>query len=144
MPDTKATTGKGVTFGIGTGTGTPETFTALAEVTSINGVGITVETADATHLTSGDYDEFIATIMKNKPVTIGINFVPGGADEAALLAAAGAQAFKNYQIVYPNGAKYTNKMLMTDFTTGEITRTGKLTATATFAPRGQATRVAAT
>jgi hypothetical protein len=144
MADTKATTGKAVTFGIGNGVTPTEVFTALAEVTSINGIGVELGTTDATHLGSGDYDEFIATIMKNKTITIGINFVPGSGDETALLAAFASQAFKNYQVVYPSGAKYTNKMLMTGFDQGEVTREGKLTATATFMPRGAPTRLAAT
>lgn len=140
MADTKASTGKGVKFSLGNGATPTEVFEALAEVTNIDAGGVTLDTTDATHLGSGDYDEFIAVIMRQEPVTITINYVPSGTDETALMTAFAAQAFRGYKITWPSTATLSWKGLMTGFKINGLTRTGKMEATATFKPRGASTR----
>ena len=138
MTTTNADIGYDSSFGIEGAT--PGEYTAVAEVTAINGFGFSRESVEATHLKSPDqYKEFIAGMKEAQPVTITLNYVPSESD--ALVTAFEAQTGK-YQITAPNGVMMRFSGFCTEYEIGEL-NAEKMTATATFQPSGKPTMHAA-
>jgi predicted secreted protein len=70
--------GVGTIFKRGDG-GSPETFTAIAEVNSITGPGLTADFIDVTSLDStGGYKEYIRGFRDGGDVTLNMNFTLAG------------------------------------------------------------------
>ena len=100
---TGAKIGHGSIFAIGDG-GSPEVFTALAEVTALTGPNMTKDSIDATHMASPErYREFVGGLKDPGEVTVTMNFVPGGTDEDAIRALFDADVPGNVRITWPGG-----------------------------------------
>ena len=134
-----AAIGYNSTFGIEGGT--PGTYVAVAEVTSITPPGVTRDTPEVTHLKSADqFKEFIAGLAEGGDASININFVPSATD--VLLAAFNARE-GNFQIVFPNGVKMNFAGIVTGWEIGEVVSGEPMTASFTVKQTGAATLVAA-
>lgn len=134
---TQARIGLGTQFKIGNGA-MPEVFTTVAEVTSITPPGLSRDTIDATHTSSPNgYREFIAGLKDGGEVSLDLNFVPGSATTALLLAEIEANA-GNKQIVFPGGEIWSFQALCTGIEpTAPID--DKMAATVTYKVTGQPT-----
>lgn len=118
-------------------------FVALAEVTSINGIKISRDSVETTHLNSPNgYREFRGGLKTAEPVSIGLNYIPSGDDETALLAAMEADGGE-YQVEFPDGSTWTFAGFCSEFEIGELTAEGKMEAAATFTPGGKPTKAEA-
>ncbi|WP_273689020.1 phage tail tube protein [Ketogulonicigenium vulgare] len=135
MPASKAITGTSTRFGRKTGTGTQYAY--FAEVSNINGIGMTREAIDASHLESPDaYNEFIAGMKTGKPVTITLNFVPAATSDVTDAFATGSGEFR---ILFPGGTvAFDFTGIVTDFGLGDVSN-DKMTATLTVQPSGKPT-----
>lgn len=94
---TQATPGKGCFFYRGNGA-SPEVFTKLAEVTSINPSGATLDTIDVTNMDSGGYKEFIQGLKDGGDVSVGMNFLPGAATHLRMMQDFKDPAVRNYRV----------------------------------------------
>lgn len=105
MPASNANPGFGVEFRIGDGASS-ETFTAIAEVLAVNGVGVTHRTSEVTHMGStGGWAEHLALgVKEGKPFTLNVNFVFDDTNQAALLTACQNGTKGNYQIGFTDDA----------------------------------------
>lgn len=132
MPATAARIGLGSRFGI---RGVGGTYSAVAEVTRITLPGWTRNTVDATHLESPDgWAEFIAGLKTASDCTFEMNWVPALDDP--MLAAFNAEK-GDYQCLFPSGTlamRFTG--VVTNFTPGEVSPEGKLSASVTIKPSG--------
>lgn len=119
-------------------TSTPGTYTDYGfEITSLNGVGFSRSSQDATHMQSPDgYTEFVHGIKTAKPVSLEVNWLPSvtGALQTLL---EGAKA--NWQILFPDNSTCTFNAQATDVEIGALTPDGKMTATLTLTPSGKPT-----
>jgi hypothetical protein len=136
MVDTAADTGFGVI--LKKETSTPGTYTDYGlEIVSVNGIGFSRSSIDATHMASPDeYAEFIHGLRTTKPMTVGFNWVPSGTGALQTILD-GAKA--NYQVQFPDNSTMTVKAALTDFDAGGLTPDGKMEGTAIFTPSGKAT-----
>lgn len=110
MPYTssKSQIGLGTTLSIGSGTGTPETFTLIGELKTISQSGRSVSTEDVTNLQSGA-KEFIPTLVDSGTYDISGNYVGGDAGQAALETAFASLVPHNFQLQLPKGPGQTTK-----------------------------------
>lgn len=99
-----ASTGKagiGVVFKMGD-SGSPATFTTIANVTQISAGGVTLNTIDATHLDSPNfYQEFIAGLKSAEEWTFTLQFNPAEATHAGttgLRAVLEAREYRLFQL----------------------------------------------
>lgn len=100
-----AFSGVGATLELGDGASS-ESFTAIAEVNSIDGPNISVDTIDVTSLDStGGYREFIASFIDGGEVTAEFNFTLDGYDDLKVVLE--ARARRNFQIVLPDTGSTT-------------------------------------
>lgn len=133
---TSASIGYDSEFTVGDG-GSPEVFTALGEVTNIEGPGVVRETVDATHMGSPNRArEHIAGLMDATEISVTMNYVPGGATEILLNDCLEQVTPKNYRVVTPNNDVFA----FSGFCTGHsraIPLDDKMTITATFKPTGR-------
>jgi predicted secreted protein len=135
---TSAAIGYGTTFAIGDG-GSPEVFTALAEVLSINGISFRRETQDATHMASPNrWRELIPGLRAMGEITVGLNFIPGGASQDAAVARLTSDSAENIKITFPNAQTMTMSAYCTGFSLEDAVD-AKMTASATFQPTGEPT-----
>lgn len=135
---TNVTTGYNTTFGI-EGT-TPGTYSAVAEVTSVTPPNISRDAVEATHLTSPEqWREFIAGLKDGGEVSIEMNWIPSATDVIVAALDAGKD---NYQIVFPNGVKWSFAAICTAFEPSSPLD-DRMTASATFKVSGKPTLVAA-
>lgn len=134
---TEASIGYGTLFKIGDA-GSPEVFTAVAEVTSITPPGMSRDAIDATHMESPDkFREFIAGLIDGGEVSFDLNFVPGGASTTLLLAELEAPP-GNKQVVFATGEIFSFVGFCTGFEP-EAPVDDKMTATATYKVTGKPT-----
>lgn len=92
--------------------GSPETFTAIAEVTNISGPGITTDTEDVTHHEStGGFKERIPTLLDAGAVTFDVSFIPTAATHrdasGGLLDDQLAKTKRNFQIIWSDSGSTT-------------------------------------
>jgi predicted secreted protein len=100
-----AIAGVGTQFMRGDGA-SAEQFTAIAEINSIEGPGMTRETIDVTSLDStGGYREYIAGFRDGGNVVLNMNFTHDG--YLAMLADYEDDISHNYQIIFDDGAQTT-------------------------------------
>lgn len=79
------------------------TMTALGGVESINGVSITRDTVDVTHMSStARYREFIGGLRDANTVTIGMHFDADGTDYANAISDIQADVEGYYEIHFPD------------------------------------------
>lgn len=105
-----ATIGFGTLFKRGDGGG-PEAFTTLAEVVSISGPSLSMDTVDVTHMEStGTYREFIPGLKDGGEVSVTLNFLPADATQnatAGILKDYNDRVLRNFQIVFPDSGNTT-------------------------------------
>jgi len=102
-------------FRLGDG-GSPETFTAVAEVFSITPPSDTVDVVDATHMLSPNRTrEFIDGLIDPGEASFEMNFIPGGDGDDAIQAWKAAGGAKTCQIKYPNGVTWTFTGILTGY-----------------------------
>src|SRR5690242_11216042 len=86
----------GTQWEIGNGDGPPETFTAVADVTNIQPLGVKVDTIDvSTHASTGQWREFLGGMKDGGELTMDVNYDP--AAHGTLFAALGE--VKNMKII---------------------------------------------
>lgn len=135
---TDAKIGYGVLFKIGNGASPTEVFTTVAEVTSITPPGMSRDAIDATHEESPDaWREFIGGLKDGGETSLELNFVPGSATTALLLAEIEAPA-GNKQIVFTTGEIFSFKALCTNFEP-EAPLDDKMVASVTYKVTGKPT-----
>jgi len=132
MPATAAQIGLGSKFGIKNGS----SYSDTAEVTNITLPGWTRNTVDATHLQSPEgWAEFIAGLKTASDCTFTINWIPAISDPLLTAFDAGKGDF---QVIFPSGTlamQFTG--IVTNYTPGEVSPEGKLTAQVTIKPSGK-------
>ncbi len=105
-----ATIGFGTLFKRGDGGGT-ETFATVAEVVSISGPSLSMDTVDVTHMEStGTYREFIPGLKDGGEVSVTLNFLPADATQnatAGILKDYNDRVLRNFQIVFPDSGNTT-------------------------------------
>jgi predicted secreted protein len=102
---TAAIAGVGTAFKRGNGA-SPEVFTAIAEVNSITGPGMTRDFIDVTSLDStGGYREFIGGFRDGGQLTLNMNFTYAGYN--AMLTDYESDDAVNYQIVLSDSTETT-------------------------------------
>lgn len=139
---TEAKTGYDTLFQKRTSTG-PDVWTTLAEVTNVTPPGLSRDTHDASHTQSpNSYREFISGMIDGGEVTLEINFVPGSATTALLLADLDLPTAGTYRVVFPDDETWTFSALMTGLES-EAPIDDKMTATATYKVSGKPTLAAA-
>lgn len=100
---TQAAIGYGVLLKLGNAA-TPETFTTVAEVTSITPPGFSRDSVDVTHMQSTDrFREFIPGLIDAGEVSCELNYVVNSATTLLLMEKIEAAA-GNMQIVWPGGS----------------------------------------
>lgn len=115
------------------------TFTAIAEVNSIDGPSMTKGTIDVTSLDStGGYREFITGFRDAGTIQLSMNFTHAGYE--SLLADFDGDTLVDYQIVLPNTEATTFDFsgLVTDIPIS-VPTDDKVTATCTIKISGQVT-----
>lgn len=133
---TTAIVGNGATVLLDNAAGTP---TSVGEVVSITPGGVTTGTVDATHLGSGGWRDFIATISGGKPFAMTLNWIPGDTTDQLLRTAAGDRLVRTIKVTAPNTKYVQWEGFLTDYEPGEITPDGKMEATISIQPTGQPT-----
>ena len=140
---TSAISAFGTLLKIGDGGG-PETFTTIAEVTSISGPGLSLDPIEATsHDSTGGWREFIGGLLEAGEVSFDINYIPTNATHDAstgLIADMVARTVRNFQLVFPDGSSTTWSFaaLVTSFEPGEPID-DKLSASVSLKITGQPT-----
>jgi len=88
--------------------GGPETFTSIAELTSVSGPNLSMDTIDVTHMGSANaYREFIAGLKDGGDVSMDVNFLPADATQnmaAGIMADLDARTKRNFQVVWSDTA----------------------------------------
>ena len=136
MP-TAAKIGFGAAFGIKSGS----TYTAVAEVVSIEGPSFAREAVDATHLGSADgYREYIAGLMDGGEVSIEMNYIPSASD--TIVAALQANTMGSFQITFSSGIRFQFDAVVTAYSV-TTPLADKMTASATFKVSGKPVFLAA-
>lgn len=133
---TQAAIGHGSSFSHGDG-GSPEVFTAFAEVVNITPPAFVRDVVDATHMASPEkWREFVGGLRDPGEVSITMNFIPGGPGQDAVLAGFTADAVGNYRVSYPNGEVWNFAAWCVGFAP-EDPLDGKMAATARFKLSGK-------
>ena len=100
----KDTTGKTITAG--SGTATPQTYTAISEVKTFNGLDGAASEIDVTHLTS-TAKEFRLGLVDEGSFSFEMNRVASDAGQVAVLTSRNAGTIKSYQLTLPNAETAT-------------------------------------
>ena len=117
--------------------GTPEIFTAIANVTSISGPSLSRETIDVTAHDSPDgWMEFVGGLKDAGEVSADINYDPSKHD--TLVADFDDDEPRNYQLVFPDGTTWSFAAILTGFEP-EAPYDDKLAASLTFKVTGKPT-----
>lgn len=85
--------------------GAPETFTNVAEVQSLSGPEISVDTVDVTNHPSGaatPWEDILPTLIRSGEVSMTLGFLPGTAGHKALLSDLTGRIKRNWQMVFPD------------------------------------------
>jgi len=115
--------------------GTPETFSAIANVTSVEGPGMERETIDVTAHDSPDgWMEFVGGLKDAGEVELELNYDPSEHD--VLVADMDDEEPRNYQLVFPDGTTWSFAAILTEFSV-EAPYDDKLTANVTYKVTGR-------
>lgn len=135
---TTAMIGLNTLFKIGDGAGS-ETFTTVAEVTSIKPPGLSRDAIDATHSESpSGWREYIAGLKDGGEVSIDINFDPGSTTTDLLTDQFATSTVGNKKVLFPDGTEWAFKAIMTGFEP-DAPVDDKMSATVTFKVSGAPT-----
>lgn len=133
---TQADIGNGTKFQIESGT--PGTYTDIAEVFDITPPNETTDVIDASHMGSPDR-EFIMGLTDPGETSFEMNFAPGSASEGLILAAKATRLPANFRIVFKNGAQWTFAGLLIGYEPA-IPNEDKMTCTVTIKVTGSVLR----
>jgi predicted secreted protein len=101
----------GTLLKIGDGGSPSESFTSIAQVTSIGGPSLGLDPIEVTHHAStGGWEEFVGGILRSGEVTLDINYDPvEGTHDAStgLIAEMVAKTVRNFQLVFPDAGSTT-------------------------------------
>jgi len=116
----------------------PEVFTALAEVTAINGISVSKDVVDATHMSSTErWEDIISSIKRTGEITVEMNFDPDSTTTTNCLADVASNSSRNYQFASPNDdVEWTILCFAVGFEIGDPVD-DKMTATFTLKPTGK-------
>lgn len=109
---TSATSGFGTLLKQGDG-GSPEAFTAIAEVRSLTGPSSVMSPIDVTnHQSTSGWREFVAGLLDGGQVTMELNYLPANATHKATSASGFLDRFENkniinFQLVFSDAASTT-------------------------------------
>lgn len=136
-----AISGMGIQLKRGDGAGS-ETFTAVAEVKNISGLGVELGTFDATvHSRTDTYTKMKPTLKTLKPISIDVNWIPTEVTHknasGGLLYDIDQRAQGNWQIVFPDAGSTTWQFqaFITDISIEAPTQDG-LAGSITLTPTG--------
>jgi hypothetical protein len=128
---------------IGLGTTLSRNGSAIAELTNIGGIEISMDTIDVTnHQSSGGFKEFIAGLMETSDLPIEFNFIPSDTNgQIGLQTDMLNRTLQSFVITFPSstGTTWSFTALVTKFSTGNVTPEGKLSGSATLKISGQPT-----
>jgi predicted secreted protein len=116
--------------------------TAIAELTNIGGVDISMDTIDVTNHDSPDaYREFIGGLIDAGEVPVEGNFYPGDVGQVALLTALNSRTTAAFVITFPAavGANWNFNALVTGFKAADAPVDGQLPFSATLKISGKPT-----
>jgi predicted secreted protein len=120
---------------------TPEVFTTISEIKSITRGGSKADLADVTNMDSGNYREFLPTLLDAGEFSFEGNYVPSDVTTQNLQADFDNQVKRNWQIVLPNSlgtwsfAGYVSALNVPDLKVADaatIAGTIKITGAPTF------------
>ena len=84
----------------------PEVFTSIAELISLSGPTLSLDTVESTHTESaGFYKEFIASLKDAGEVSGEVNFLPANSTQneaAGILKDINDRTLRNFKIVFPD------------------------------------------
>jgi predicted secreted protein len=108
---TDAISGYGTLFQVGDAA-TPEVFTTIAEIKSISGPSLSLDTADATNMAStGGWREVIPTILNGGDITLEVNYDPAdatlGAGSGGLIDDMENKTLRNFKLVMSDSGTTT-------------------------------------
>ncbi len=123
---TSAGVGNGATLLLDDAAGTP---TAVGEVVSVSPIAVSGGTADATHLGSGGWRDFISTIRDGGEASVTVNWIVGGTTDVLVRTAAGDGITRTFKVTAPNTKFIQSECIVTSYEPAEITADGKLELT---------------
>lgn len=142
MADSAADIGYQSRFKIGNG-GSPQVYTAIAEVVSFTPPGATFGEVQTTHLGTPDaMHTYRPTLADPGEVPCTMNYIPGGAEEAAMLALFD-RSTRSFEIEYPNGARVQFQGFARNFEPGEVALEELLQVSFTIRVSGKPTYIPA-
>lgn len=107
MATTVGTSGFGTLLKAGNGASS-ETFAAIAEVKSITGPSLSMETIEATHHQSpGNYRELLPSFLSAGTISLSVNFLPATAAQTVVTTDFAARTKRNFQLVFPDTSTTT-------------------------------------
>lgn len=114
--------------------------TPIAELTKIGSPNLKVDTIDTTnHQSEGGFKEFIGGLIEAGSVPVEGNFISSDAGQMGLLDDLLSKTIQDFSIKFPNGAAWTFKALVEEFSTGEADVNGQLTFKASLKVSGRPT-----
>lgn len=138
---TIAAIGMGTKVAFGNGA-SPQVFTNVAEVLTLNPPSDNIAVIDVTNMDSEDFtQEFIQGLNDPGDFSFTFNWLPGGTADATIQAWRAARGPKDVRITWPNAYTWTFTILLTGYTpstpmddkmTAEVT--GKVTSSYVSAP----------
>lgn len=136
-----ALTGHGIVLQRGTGTGTPETFETIAEITDCGSPQKTAEDIEVTHTQSPNkYKQYVQGLREGGEVALECNWLPGDQTHTHIDDDFESGTIHNYKIEMNNTPMTT--IAFTAYVKGigpRIDRAGKVSATFTFKVTGRPT-----
>jgi predicted secreted protein len=88
-------------------TSSPGVFTQVAEVIEITPPNAVADDVDATHFTSPNRTrEYITGLIEPGEASFGMNRIPGGTTEVALMALQTSGASRLWRFIWPNGTMW--------------------------------------
>lgn len=107
MGVTQGTSGWGTLLKRGDGA-TAEVFTTVAEIKSISGPNMSMETLDATHMESPNaFRELLPSFKSGGEVSLEMNFLPADANQQGFVEDFQDRALRNWKLVFPDTATTT-------------------------------------
>lgn len=100
-----ALSSQGMTLGVGDGA-SPEVFTSVAEIKSVDGPGGQANEIDVTDLSS-TAKEFQLGLQDEGDITLDINYIPANTQHAQLRSDRAAGTIRNYQITFTDSPATT-------------------------------------
>lgn len=121
MPRTQAMVGYNSKFYLGSSDGASPNYTELQEVVSIEGLGYSTDSVDASHMQSPEaFREFLPGMTDAGEASLEVNYVPGSDTEQVLdelFDLPPASRTRRWKIEYPNGVTKTFLGFITSMST---------------------------